>query len=207
MSSNTREYHSDKREAQKQQTRAQILEGLVTVMSTGLADITIPAVAQAAGVSVPTVYRYFPNKEALLEALPSHLGAALGIAPLSMPTTVADLAEMVRQIYGQLEGKDALVRAALVSDLTTRVRAVTVPRRLGLIEHVLAGQVQGCSEAERTRLRNTLFILSSSAVVNAFKDYLGLSWAEAADHVSWAMQLLAAAANNPQGESHDTHDK
>ncbi|HEY1012552.1 MAG TPA: helix-turn-helix domain-containing protein [Herpetosiphonaceae bacterium] len=207
MDDQTRAYRSAARAEQKAQTRAKILDGLIAVMNEGLAEITIPAVARAAGVSVPTVYRYFASKEALLEALPGHLGAALGVAPAGPPQTVGDLAELVREIYGQLEGKDDLVRAALMSDLASRSRQVTVPRRLAVIEHVLAPEVGHRPAAERELLRDTLFILSTSAVVNAYKDYLGLSWAAAAERAAWAMLLLARAVAEQQGGADDPDEE
>lgn len=72
-----RSYNSEQREQQKQETRTRILEGLIAVMADGLVEVSIPAVAEASGVSIPTIYRYFPNKAALMAALPIYLAQKL----------------------------------------------------------------------------------------------------------------------------------
>ena len=48
-------------------------------MAHGLADLSIPEVAREAGVSVPTVYRYFMAKRELIEALGIYTLQKLGL--------------------------------------------------------------------------------------------------------------------------------
>ena len=57
------------RASQAAATRRRIVDGLLAVLAEDHpASLSVPAVARRAGVSVATVYRYFPTKEALLEA-------------------------------------------------------------------------------------------------------------------------------------------
>ena len=57
------------RTAQAAATRRRIVDGLLAVLTEDHpATLSVPAVARRAGVSVATVYRYFPTKEALLDA-------------------------------------------------------------------------------------------------------------------------------------------
>lgn len=66
----TRPYHSPLRERQTAETRQLILESLAQVIAEhGASDFTIDSVAQQAGVATRTVYRHFPNRQALLDGL------------------------------------------------------------------------------------------------------------------------------------------
>lgn len=66
----TRPYHSPLRERQAAETRELILESLAQVIADhGASDFTIDSVAQQAGVATRTVYRHFPNRQALLDGL------------------------------------------------------------------------------------------------------------------------------------------
>ena len=57
------------RASQAAATRRRIVDGLLAVLAEDHpATLSVPAVARRAGVSVATVYRYFPTKEALLDA-------------------------------------------------------------------------------------------------------------------------------------------
>ena len=61
-------------------TVAAILEATIRVLDeVGSTGLTTTRVAEVAGVSVGTLYQYFPNREALLNALlADHLEAAIG---------------------------------------------------------------------------------------------------------------------------------
>jgi AcrR family transcriptional regulator len=49
--------------------RERVLEGAKVVFSAGGADASLEAVARAAGVGIGTLYRHFPTREALFEAV------------------------------------------------------------------------------------------------------------------------------------------
>lgn len=66
----TRRYHSPLRERQAAETRELILDALAQVIAEhGASDFTIETVAEQAGVATRTVYRHFPNRQALLDGL------------------------------------------------------------------------------------------------------------------------------------------
>jgi AcrR family transcriptional regulator len=65
-----RTYNSENRQAQAAQTRARILESAKTLFQpTGFEGVTIEQIAQAAGVSMPTIYALFQSKRGVLRAL------------------------------------------------------------------------------------------------------------------------------------------
>lgn len=69
----TRKYRKTRRAEQESQTRDRIVEALVTLhQEVGPASTTVKAVAEKAGVQRLTVYRYFPDETAMLDACSSH---------------------------------------------------------------------------------------------------------------------------------------
>src|SRR5438132_10881446 len=68
------------RQARAEETVTAILEGAAQILEAGgLAAFTTNAVAERAGVSIGTLYQYFADKNALIQALAEReLQAALG---------------------------------------------------------------------------------------------------------------------------------
>ena len=189
-------YQSRLRQEQMQRTREQILEGLVRTMARGIAEVSIPAVAGEAGVSVPTIYRYFRTKRDLIEALGSYLIQKAGMGKMELPHSPQELMAGVREVFARYEGLDETMRAAAVSELGFEMRKEFLPMRLKIIEDALAPVRAQFNEVDWVRLRNVVLVLSSTAMVRAFKDYLDLSGEEAADCVNWAILTLVQAVSH-----------
>ena len=118
------EYHSPLRQEQMKRTREQILEGLIKTFAGGITSLSIPEVARNAGVSVPTVYRYFRTKRELVEALQGYLleKSGLGQGMSGPPQSPEELITTIRRMYASLEGQDEAMRAAAVSELANELR-------------------------------------------------------------------------------------
>ena len=77
MSNETRPYRMRKRAELEEQTRRRITESTVELhQEVGPARTSISAIAERAGVRRSTVYRHFPDEEALFGACSSHYRAA-----------------------------------------------------------------------------------------------------------------------------------
>ena len=77
MSDETRPYRMKRRAELEEQTRRRITESTVALHEElGPARTSISAVAERAGVRRSTVYRHFPDEEALFAACSSHWSAA-----------------------------------------------------------------------------------------------------------------------------------
>lgn len=197
-----RSYNSETREKQKQETRATILEGLAAVMAEGMVEVSIPAVAEASGVSIPTIYRYFPNKSALVAALPTYLAQKIGAPPLNPQPDLADYLNALTQFYARADNMDETMQAAAMSEAAVNLRRTTRPERLQMVEQMLRPYTTHLSPDEQEQLRNVVLILATSAVMKAFTDYLDLSWEDAARHATWAIERLVkriAAEGNSGG--------
>ena len=145
-----RGYRSELRAQQAEETRARILEATARVMARGIATISIPAVAREAGVSVPTVYRHFGTKRDLLAAIYPYALKRAGVNEPPFPGSIDELKENVRVYAARVGSFDELTRAAMASPASAEVRALSIPRRLGMIER-LVGLVRPTACKSRSR--------------------------------------------------------
>jgi len=134
-----RAYHSELREQQAATTHDRILDATVRVLARGLADVTVPAVAREAGVSIPTVYRHFGTKRDLLAALQPHLQRHVGIDRIPTPTSIDGLRPTLESLIGRMDGLDDVMRAAHASPAAEEVRRVHAPNRFKLARTLVDG--------------------------------------------------------------------
>ncbi len=176
----SRAYDSELRAEQADATRRKILDALVRTMGRGVAALSIPAVAREAAVSVPTVYRHFHSKAALVAALSADLVGRTGLMDPSM-LEGADLPTIVQEMYRRNAGMDA------------EVRAVALARK------TIAERVPGLTGDDLDRFTRVFLILTSSATMRAYKDYLGLDAWQAGKDVSWAVEVFQRAFRRSRG--------
>src|SRR5262245_35187207 len=151
--SDGRLYDNSHRAAQAAQTRELILDALVQVMARGVADLSMPAVAREAGVSLRTVYRYFPTKRDLLAAMDTHFEKRMGYSLAPYPRDLDELAANIRQYFRALDGMDATIRAAWSNRFTDEVReAAGLPLKLQVVTNVLELHAGNLGERERAHL-------------------------------------------------------
>jgi AcrR family transcriptional regulator len=190
----------DGRANQKQRTRSAIIEAARGLAKTG-AEITMPAVAEAALVSEATAYRYFPD-------LPSLVREALASTWLSPPDALAPVASSddpvervmyaTRYLLSQVQAYQGAVRAMIAADITRPVSLALRPGlRIGLIdlalapaERVLGQQNPAAFEA----LKRELAIVVSAEAFFTLTDLCGLSPEEAIARAVHAAQTITAAA-------------
>ncbi len=189
-----RSYASPLREAQAKRTRQQILEALIRTMSRGVAGVSIPAVAREAGVSMPTVYRHFGSKRGLFAALNPYVIEKGGLRPDGPIDNLDQLLPKVKEIFRRGERLDATLRAAMATELGQQARRSGMPERREAWRHAIRGTAPDLAQADLERLTDLAVIFFSSAMLRAFKDYLGVGADDAADRVSWALRLMVDAA-------------
>ena len=103
MSDQTRPYRKTRRAELEEQTRTRITESTVTLhQELGPARTSISAVAERAGVRRSTVYRHFPDEEALFRACSSHWRAANPPPDPGAWAAIEDPAERTRTALREL---------------------------------------------------------------------------------------------------------
>jgi AcrR family transcriptional regulator len=178
------------RQEHMEQTRELIMEGLIRTMASGAVTWSIPEVARESGVSVPTIYRYFRTKQELVEGLGAYVVRKAGLTDMQPPRSPQELIDMVREMYIRAESMSDAMKMASVSELAQEIRRESIPVRLKMIETALAPVLPYFPEKEQLYLMRMVLLLTSSALIRAFDQYLGLIGIEAADTVSWAISAL-----------------
>ena len=194
-----REYHSALRAQQADETRRRILDATVRVMGSGLASVSMPAVAREADVSVATVYRHFTTKEQLFSALYPHVVYRAASARPPLPASLDEFGPGLRKQFASLDALGDLERAAMVSAAAKEVRRANMPARIALTRQLTDSIVPPGSPIDRERLTRLLVVLTGGAAFRTWRDDLGRSPAQAADDVEWAVRTLidARAGTDP----------
>jgi TetR/AcrR family transcriptional regulator, mexCD-oprJ operon repressor len=131
------------RQALQQRVAAAILDGAAQIFAVQGEQASMNDVAEAAGVARATVYRYFPNREALLDELAqaavSDVDARLASARIDEVAPEDGIARAVRALVDVGDSFVLLARERLRSDPERFERKLTRPVRQ-LFER---GQVSG----------------------------------------------------------------
>jgi AcrR family transcriptional regulator len=160
MSDQKRPYRMRRRAELEELTRRRITESAVELHEElGPARTSIAAIAERAGVRRSTVYRHFPNEDALFDACSSHWRAANPPPDPSAWATIEDPAERtagaLRELYA-FYGRTQRMYSGLLRDeplvATVQRRLRDFYRYLDTIEDVLiAGRGLRGRAALRTR--------------------------------------------------------
>ncbi|CAN5184220.1 hypothetical protein BH23CHL9_BH23CHL9_16210 [soil metagenome] len=197
--SNTREYRSELRAQQADETRARILDATGRVMARGILSLSMPAVAREAGVSVPTIYRHFGTKEGLVAAIYPYAMARAGLKELPFPRTLDEIRDGVRAYIGQLDSLDDISRAAMASPASAEPREISMRRRIAGNRQLVDSIEPKLAPADRDRLVRLLTVLVTSSSIRMWRDHLGASLDQTADDVDWVVRAALAAARRRNG--------
>lgn len=177
--------------------RSAALDAVIEVLEHGEFDeLTMPQVAQAAGLSLRTLYRYFPSREELLHAAGAEIQARLALpieagAPEDIVTTFwAASARLARNP----ELARALVR-------TTAGRAAHAPTRNARVEAIhtaLAPLTAGLPAARARQVAGVITHLCSSTAWVSISDESQVAAADARSGVRWALTVLLDALRTEQ---------
>jgi AcrR family transcriptional regulator len=194
MSAPARRYTNAWREQQAALTRESILNAVIQVLAGGLADLSVPAIAREAGLSVRTIYRHFPTKRDLLVALGEHMDQQAGYHFETLPQSPDDLAQTVRDAYRQADTLSTQIQAAYATGLGQEVRRERdMPIKLQVFAEALAPILGSLPPHEQRHLLHLVTVLISRYTLHRFKTDLGVSANDAAETVVWALQTLTQA--------------
>jgi AcrR family transcriptional regulator len=191
------------RERHKETTRGTILRALADIVSEGdVHSFTVQQVADRAGVAHRTVYRHFPSREALLEALAEWLDAELGRRGTPVfPRTLDELPEAAELVFELFDEYDAIVRALAITYAATGIRPPTRKARTEAFRRVIDTGMPHLSAEERQRFFVVSRALMNSQTWQFFHDHLGMDGAESGRAVSWAIRTLVAALGRQDAEA------
>ncbi len=178
------------REDHRHTTRTRIVKAVsALVAEEHPASISVPAVAARAEVGVATVYRYFPTKEALLDA------AATGVVTpgtARLPRSFAELGQTLSAAWTELAEQLPLVRNQFASPAGRDLhRRRWDAKHSAMIEGVQAEGIDPSGPVGR-RLLGVTDVLTSSTALLELHDKAGVPATDAADWCAWAVGVLVS---------------
>lgn len=194
--SDRRSYTSPLRSSQRDATRRAIVSAAYELIRSSPDSLTVAAIAARASVSVPTVNRHFPSRQALLEGVVQHIDGLVEAGPKPEMSAEEFFGEGLGKLTRELFVRFAAVGMppgthAAISELRTRV---TIPRRRKLTDDAIARVLPTLREPHRTWLSDLVVVVLSSSMVGTMQSYLGHPPAENAKRVEWMLATLFAEA-------------
>lgn len=179
------------REEQRELTRRKILSAVLDLVAEeSMSELSVPAVAERSSVSVATIYRYYPTKDALLNAAAEEPARRAGGTTI---TDGADGSAYLRKMWDDFAGHLDLVRHQVASETGREMRNRRYDASREWFAASLAKQGIDTETAEGRRLVRLALLLTSSIAFLDLHDRQGQSPSEAVDDVTWAVTALTDA--------------
>lgn len=178
-------------------TRASILEAFTDLLADRRADeITVREIARQAGVSQPTVYRYFPDRQALLEGLEQRVNELMGVAvgpPLAR--SLDDIGRNEEWAFVVTERFPVEIRASVLLNSDPRRYVSTATRRTEHLRALIAEE-EGLDERAQNQLAGLIRCLGTSHTWLRLREEWGIDGNESGPLVRWAVETLIDAARD-----------
>ncbi len=154
------------------------------------AAISVPAVARGAGVSVRTVYRYFPNKQALLDAIANYFPEKADVYVSQTFESVDTSREALVRLWNTFDENRVAVRAEHLSTAGRDLRERRLTETRTQIHKMVSKTVPFGTEADRERLTDALVAVTASSMFLELTDRLGHNSTDAAHLAIWISNAL-----------------
>lgn len=185
-------------------TRGVMLDAAVTIMQAGVTP-SVSSVAEAAGVSRATAYRYFPSEAALVHAVVDEaLGPILDWTPGHDDDARSRVHDLLATALPRIEEFEATFKASLRLSLEQWAQRqagtlgsepqFTRGHRIDLLMEATAPLATALPAESHLRLSQALSLVFGIEVLNVLKDIWGLTADEACGVAQWAAGALVGAA-------------
>lgn len=193
MSGRGQKGEQEVRSSQQEARRRVILEALAEIVQEeGIHAFSVQKVADRAGLSHRTVYRYFPSREDLLEGLLQYtegVGNPEGrTVPFSLDTLPHDMADLFDKFEQAATLVEATAVGALVMDSQPEARAA---RDRTAIEQVEAS-ISPDHRVSAREAAGVIRYLANSLAWLVLRRQLGLDREGAQRAIEWALEVLLA---------------
>jgi AcrR family transcriptional regulator len=164
---------------QVQRTRSTILRAAERLASGGIGGMTMATVAAEAGVSLRTLYRYFPTRAELLDSV---TGASRATYPeLGSPRTPAEL------VYRLIRALPAMDHGGVPQPDPARARHQEA------VAGAVAASLRRLPPREQQSMLAAIMALASGHAHRAFRESAGLDEQQATRAVTWTIERLLAS--------------
>lgn len=154
-------------------------------------DVAMTQVAADAGISLRTLYRYFPTRDAMFDAVGDHVVTRLGLP--SEINGVDDIGPVFLESARRGAQSPQLVRAMLWTRLGRRARSAHRRHRVKSVTAALAEVTSHLPPAEARRREGAIVYLCSLPAWIAVSEECELSAEDAQQGIAWAIETLVGA--------------
>lgn len=195
----TRPYHSPLRDRRTAETRTMVLEALAELVTErGTTEFSVQEVADRADVSLRTVYRYYPNRQALLDGLTELIDERMDDLRSDEEVGWEDLGQRrlegllaaLPAVFERLDELEPLSSAmALLASGGTR-RARSHDERTDTFRRSLADDLAGLPADDQDTTFAVVRHLASATTWFVLREEFGLSGREAGEAVARAVAAI-----------------
>lgn len=180
------------RQRQGELARRSLVDAAAEALRSGDPDaVPLSGLAEQAGVSERTLYRYFGSREELMAAAAQQLVTTLGLAP---PIDPGDLAGAFRTAAARMAAHPRLVRNLLRSATGDQARSQHRQARAREIADAVGTHAPSDAEPQAVAAAGgVVALLSSARAWTTVCDESAMSAQQARDAIAWAIDTLVAA--------------
>lgn len=187
------------REVQKSQIREAILEALGEKLAHGgLHRISVAEIAKKVGISARTIYRYYPSKDALLEALYKWSADKItGDMRNERSISLEDFMTRRQELFDHFDRYPNLVKAQLLSQVGREIRAIGSKKVQRLLDSALEDVLVKLKPEEANKVKAAMYLLFSGEAWQHYRDVWGLNGKQAGETSRWVANLIGAELRQP----------
>jgi len=179
------------REENRRRTAERIVAATADlVRSSGRAEFSMPDVAEASGISLRTVYRYFPKRQDLVDALATVADQAAG----SVPRSIDEIGSWLADAWQNLLADEALLRAQHLGPAGAAIRQARADQHRALTERLVLAVAPDVAREELGDIVDIAMLVSSSTALFEYIDVLGVSAERGARLAGKTIATLISAA-------------
>jgi AcrR family transcriptional regulator len=178
------------RTEQRELVKKFILEAVAEEINSGKGDgISMAEVAERARISLRTLYRHYPTKEALMESFwTQYVGQILSLTDDPLPPE--RLGAWAKDTFASFETHREMFKALLTTGPGRDVRAATMHRRRRMITGSLETVTARLDPESAKRIHALIHVLVSVGAWQGMSDNWGLHGKESGSAVAWAVDLI-----------------
>lgn len=190
-------YNSNHRKELAKVTVEKIQNGIFELFcASGSEDsLTYKSVAQKAGVTEVTVYRYFPERSDLLKSLWERINRKLG-DEIKMPQSEKELLTLNPPLHLGFSRNEAISQACVVSSQGREMRKSTNPARQEAFLKIVHEINPSLSKQAARRKASILQMLHSAYAWDSLKIHWGMSAEEIAQTTQEALETFITSIKN-----------
>lgn len=186
------------REKQRELTDQLIIDAF-TELTVKNPDFTMQELADVAGVSLRTLYRYYPSREVLVEGLMRTLTDRVRVVPTTLEAML-DKPGALRHNFRVFDEYSELMRAMVLSRLTGALDQDGSRNRTKALKAAISAELSDKHETIQQQVFGlTRLLMGSVAWMFLTEDDIGLTGDEAGAAVEWATRLIVDAARRSDG--------